>query len=124
MRKLGVIMKKLYRYLLDAGRHGSLESLFVADDADIAAAIGKEVNFGEVLGKHSEVESTLCESDFQVLATDRHFIQQFVDYVGSVGPNPLDQLPDVEEGWCDTCEECFHGSHYHCANCNEVSSYQ
>ena len=44
-------MKKLYSFELDWGRMGSLEGLFIAEEKDVKDIIGKNVQFGEVLGK-------------------------------------------------------------------------
>ncbi len=46
---------QLYEMKLDFGRMGQLGGLFLATEAEIDSIIGKEIYFGEVLGKHSEV---------------------------------------------------------------------
>ncbi|ADQ53308.1 hypothetical protein 65p300 [Aeromonas phage 65] len=51
-------MLKLYRFYWDAGRGGSVEGLFVEDSEVVEKYIGSDVYFGEILGKHSEVEGT------------------------------------------------------------------
>jgi hypothetical protein len=85
-------MKKLYRFEWDWGRMGCIQGTFVAEEKDVTQAIGRHIYFGEVLGKHSEVEGELDESDFGVLTDDQDFIEKFEELVGSTGYNPLDYL--------------------------------
>lgn len=81
---------KLYRFTLDCGRMGSLEGTFVATDREVKAAIGKRAYFGEVLGKHSEIECSLAREHFAVLTDDQTFIDKAAEY-GLIpsGHNPL-----------------------------------
>lgn len=90
-------MKKLYRYTMDCGRQGTVRGLFVADDSEVKAAMGKDVYFGEILGKHSEVTGTLTEDEFKVLTEDQSFIENFEKFGCESGYNPLDYLPEAEE---------------------------
>lgn len=63
-------MKKLYEFYWDYGRSGSLTGLFVADEQFVSSSIGKRVDFGDVLGKHSEVYGILEDHDFSVKSED------------------------------------------------------
>lgn len=85
-------MKKLYRYVLDCGRNGTISGVFVANDEDIKKNLGKDVYFDEVLGKHSEIIIPLEEEDLEVLTEDQDFISEFESIVGSNGYNPLDYI--------------------------------
>ena len=86
-------MKKLYSFHWDCGRQGDVFGKFIATEAEVAAAIGEEIVFGEILGKHSEIFGTLEGSDLKVLTDDQDFIEKFEKYVGkSVGYNPLDYI--------------------------------
>jgi len=108
--------EKVYKWEWDCGRQGSLEGLFVADEQDVLNAIGKDVYFGEVLGKHSDVHGKLEANEFTPLSDDPAVIA-FVREHGPFGFNPLGyvRLPcdDCEEGmsmeeeqtyWCHECE--------------------
>ena len=53
---------------------GDLHGVFVCDHELMENAIGKEVYFGEVLGKHSEVVGDLSESTITMLTDDQDFI--------------------------------------------------
>lgn len=93
-------MLKLYSFYCDCGRSGSLDGLFVAEESEVEDAIGKDVYFGEVLGKHSEIYGTLKEKDLEVVSDDQEKIQWLVDVIGSVdisGFNPLDYCSESED---------------------------
>jgi hypothetical protein len=91
--------KKLYRFEMDYGRQGSLEGLFIADEADYRRMIGKEVYFGEVLGKHSEVFDDMSEEYFEVLELPEDVVNLLEEKLGSniSGFNPVDIFLEDEE---------------------------
>lgn len=99
---------KLYAFYWDCGRMGDLGGLFVADDSAVEGIIGKHVYFGEVLGKHSEIEGTLQEEDFIELSEDQDLIRKLITAFESNlqlafdgctfnGYNPFSYLEEVEE---------------------------
>lgn len=93
-------MRKLYQFYWDVGRMGDVEGLFVADETVVQRAIGQEIYFGEILGKHSEVHGTLDAGDLTVKSDDQDFIDKLVEIIGSTeisGYNPLQYLPEEEE---------------------------
>lgn len=98
-------MKKVYRFFWDCGRMGCVEGLFAADEKDVATAIGNEVYFGEILGKHSEVYGTLEDKDLNVLS-DSPEVVEFVEKHASIGYNPLDYLQIRCEECGETLEDC------------------
>jgi len=84
--------KALYKFHWDCGRMGGISGLFVADTVEIDRALGEEVYFGQVLGKHSEIFGTLDPEDIQVATDDQEFIAKLVEIFGSPlisGLNPL-----------------------------------
>ena len=86
-------MKKLYSFDRNFGRMGDLDGLFIAEEAEVKAIIGKEIYFGEVLGKHSEIVVTLEEKDLAVKSEDSAFIETLREVIGRdtiSGHNPLD----------------------------------
>jgi hypothetical protein len=86
-------MKKLFRYREDFGRMGDLHGVFVAEEADVDKAMGTEVYFGEVLGKHSEIVGSISSNTITVLTDDQDFIAKAEGYgVASAGFNPLDYV--------------------------------
>lgn len=73
---------------------GELESVFVAEDSAVDVAIGREVYFGEALGKHSEIYCNLEREHFEKLSDDQSVCGVIERYIGSTGHNPLDYLED------------------------------
>lgn len=93
-------MLGIYEFHWDCGRMGDVEGLFVAAKEDVANAIGSDVQFGEILGKHSDVYGTLDEEDLVLKSDDQEFIRQFVDIMGMgtiSGYNPLDYIEEEYE---------------------------
>lgn len=87
----------LYKFYWDCGRQGEVTGLFAADQKDIDAAMDKQIYFGEILGKHSEVYGTLEEVDLEKLDVPEHVVKILIDAVGDnniAGYNPLDYLPE------------------------------
>jgi hypothetical protein len=89
-------MKVIASFYWDCGRMGSVESIFVCDKEKLDAAIGKEVYFGEILGKHSEIFGKLEANEFKIKSEDQEFIAIMGDGTIS-GHNPLDYLEDQEQ---------------------------
>lgn len=84
-------MKVLCEFYWDCGRMGGLEGLFIIENETLEKMIGKYVYFGEVLGKHSNIEGTLEREDFTIKSEDQEFIQKLEDLLGSdlSGYNPV-----------------------------------
>jgi hypothetical protein len=93
-------MKVLARFYWDYGRMGELNCIFIAEEEDVYNLIGKEIYFGEVLGKHSEVEGTIEERDITIISEDQDFINKCEEVFGSKtisGYNPLNYIEEEEE---------------------------
>lgn len=87
--------KALYSFFWDCGRMGEVEGLFVSDKKIVENNIGREVYFGEILGKHSEVVGTLDEEDVTIISEDQEKIDWLVGIMGHVtisGFNPLEYM--------------------------------
>lgn len=92
-------MKKLYSFHWYVRRMGDVRGLFIADESDVQAALGKRVSFGEILGKHSEIYGTLDVGDLTVKSDDADFIEKLREVIGSdtiSGYNPLDYIDEEE----------------------------
>lgn len=74
------------------GRGGTLEGIFVTTKEELASIYGKDIHFGEIDGKHSDVTMNFEEKDFEILDTDQSFIQRCVEIFGAniAGYNPVD----------------------------------
>ena len=93
-------MKKIYKFHADCGRMGHLESIFVAEEEEVKDVIGRDVYFGEVLGKHSEVGGVIEENEITVLSDDQDFVKKFIEIMGDgtiSGHNPLDYYEGDDE---------------------------
>lgn len=93
-------MKKLYSFYWDCGRMGNLQGLFIAEQSEVDKILGKEVYFGEVLGKHSEVYGEIGDSDIEVVSEDQEKVEWLEKLLGSTvsGYNPLDYYEETEDG--------------------------
>lgn len=105
-------MNNLYSFNWYCGRMGELTGLFIATQAEVDAAIGKELYFGEVLGKHSEIYGTLDAPEISLVSAERDKVDWLEEILGTTvsGFNPLHYV--VER--CDYCghklydeEECM-----------------
>ena len=93
-------MLKLYSYFVDCGREGELQGLFVADDENVQNLVGKELYFGSVLGKYSEISGTFELDDVTVESEDQEkigwLIETFEGHTIS-GYNPFEYVGEEEE---------------------------
>ena len=90
----------LVRFFWDAGRSGAVESVFVTTEEELKKCYGKEVYFGEILGKHSEVYGVFEVNDITVISEDQDFIKKLVEVFSSwviSGHYPIDHIP--ESAW-------------------------
>ncbi len=90
-------MKKLYKFHWDCGRQGDVTGIFVAEEKEIRDNIGAEIDFGEILGKHSEIYGELNEEDLIVLTDDPEFIEKFEKLKCSSGYNPLQYIRVIND---------------------------
>lgn len=102
-------MNNLYSFYVDCGRMGSLDGLFIATQEEVDKAIGKEMYFGEVLGKHSDVQGTLEAHEIKLVSDDQEKVEWLLELLGENvgGFNPLDyiQESDDEEDYDEDEEE-------------------
>ena len=93
-------MKLLVSFYWDCGRMGDVTGLFVTTGEELKAAYGKQVYFGEILGKHSEIYGNLEEENIEVKSDDQDFIAKLVGIIGSEtvsGYNPLHHMEEDED---------------------------
>lgn len=90
--------KALWHFQWNCGRQGIVEGLFVETDEEVKKYIGQDVYFGEILGKHSDIEGTLDEADLQRITDDPAFIAMFESlFDSSFGYNPMQYIKDRED---------------------------
>ena len=80
----------LWSFYWDCGRQGDVEGLFKATREEVENAIGKDVYFGEILGKHSEIYGTLEEDDIELISDNPIEVMNAVES----GYNPLEYLSE------------------------------
>jgi hypothetical protein len=90
-------MKVIAKFFWDCGRSGEVEGIFTCEKETLQNSYGREVYFGEILGKHSEVSGTLHEDAITILSEDQDFIEKFEEILGTgtvSGYNPLEYIED------------------------------
>lgn len=72
---------------------GTVYGLFIADDEDMQELVdnGKEIYFGEILGKHSEIMGPIEEMDYTEVTKDPEVINMIEEYDLEIY-NPFDYL--------------------------------
>lgn len=67
--------KLLWKFYWDCDSMGEVKGLFTATAGEIEDAIGKTVEFGEILGKHSDISGELERSDLVLVTDDQEDIK-------------------------------------------------
>lgn len=100
--------KFLYEFYWDCGRSGSIEGLFIEEEKNIKKIVGKDVYFGEVLGKFSEVYGTIEEGEITKVDIPTDVVELLENKIGETlsGFNPFNYLQF-------TCKEC-NGNYEEC----------
>jgi hypothetical protein len=78
---------------------GDVEGLFIAEEFEVDSAIGSQVRFGEILGKHSDISGTLSSVDLKVISDEQDRIDWLLGIVGPTvsGYNPLEYVRQEED---------------------------
>ena len=82
-------MKGVYKLYKDCGRMGSISGTFIATAAEVELLMGREVNFGEVLGKHSEVYFTMTPDNITLVTTDEKTVSVIEEHDLTSGFSPF-----------------------------------
>jgi hypothetical protein len=80
----------LWSFYWDCGRQGEVKGLFKATKEEVKNAIGKDVYFGEILGKHSEVYGTIEEGEIELVSDNPIEVMNATES----GYNPLEYLSE------------------------------
>ncbi len=103
-------MEKLWKFNWYMGRGGDVEGVFVATQEEIDEAVGKNVYFGEICGKHSEVQGTLEAKDLTEITDEATVIAIVKEHLdGGMGYNPLSYVRcehgcNPQEEYCEICD--------------------
>lgn len=89
---------KLWKFRYSC-RAGTLEGLFVATQKEIDKASKRTVYYGEVLGKHSDVELDLKPSYFTEQKVDPEALEKITASLGKTwsGRNPLEKIAEDDD---------------------------
>lgn len=90
-------MKGIYKFYCDCGSMGSLSGVFVADSEDIQNLIGSSVDFGEVLGRHSDISGEIEKDEIIFVTDDANIVELFEKFDLETGYNPFDYLVEYED---------------------------
>jgi hypothetical protein len=90
-------MKAIYKFYWDCGRMGGLTGVFVSTPSAIEGLVGKEIYFGEVLGKHSEIFGEFKAEHVEMVSDDPVFVALFESHDLSTGYNPFDYFEESED---------------------------
>lgn len=90
----------IYKFHFDCGRGGTLYGLFIAKVQDMKNLVKskKEVYFGEVAGKHSEVYGSVDKTDFTLVSIKEEDVEVVERLNLETGYNPFDYLSEENEG--------------------------
>ena len=75
--------KLLVKFELDCGRQGSIESLFITTKKELKKLINQNMDFYEIVGKHSHVEHFSTEEDFLIMSEDQDKISNIASLLGT-----------------------------------------
>ena len=91
--------KLLVQFYWNCGRMGDIEGLFITTEDELKSWYGREAYFGEVLGKHSEIDGTIDEGDFTIKSDDQEFIAKIEELLGEhlSGFYPGDYISDTDD---------------------------
>jgi len=90
--------KGVYKFKYLMGRSADIEGVFIATNEEIASVIGKEVDFGEIAGKHSQVIIDIGQNNIRLVSEDPDFVERFESLDCTCGISPLDYYePDEED---------------------------
>lgn len=92
-------MKKLYSFQFDFYRVGLFEGLFFAEEEDLDKVIGKDIYFGEIFGRYSELVQNFEREDFKEINLSPESLIELQNHFGDTiaGYNPFDYLEEFDE---------------------------
>lgn len=97
-----IMSKAIYKFHLDCGRMGDLDGVFIAEESEVASRMGCVIDYGEALGKHSEIADVLTEQQLTCVSVDEGEVA-LLERLGlsSFGTNPLCYQYKKDGVWID-----------------------
>ena len=92
-------MKGLYHFLWDCGKMGVISGMFIATSKEVKNLIGKELHFGDVLGKHSDISGVVEKKDIVQINIPKFCLLELeLEFEKTIcGYNPFDALASRDE---------------------------
>ena len=92
-------MSAIFKMNLRGGRQGDLQGIFIADKQEVDNLITskKEIYFGEVLGKHSEVVAYLTHDEIKMVSDNPSVVGLFQELNMQCGYNPFSYIEEDGE---------------------------
>ena len=90
----------MWSFLVDCGRMGDLEGLFIASPDEVADCMGKTIYFDEPLGKHSEIELEISDEYIKRLLVEQSTVEDMRRVCGGntiSGFNPIEMCIEQNE---------------------------
>ena len=87
-------MSKKGIYRIDTYYGGDIKGIFIETESNIKSLPGFKVYFGEILGKHSEVEFVIEKRDLKLVTNEPEAIKIFEKYNLATGINPFECVTD------------------------------
>lgn len=87
-------MKRLVKMHLDLGIEGAVNSMFICTDEELASLQGKWADFGNIMGKHSDIQTMLDLDDFEIVPLPDHAVVAIEEACGKsvCGPYPFNNV--------------------------------
>ena len=88
-------MKAIFKLHFNCGRQGTLNGVFIAEKEDIDILLANEdieIDFGEALGKHSDVYGELVLEDITFVTDNKEIVDIFEKHNLSTGYNPMTEM--------------------------------
>ena len=88
----------VYTFHFGCYRMGTLYGLFIADKKEMEDLVAseKEIYFGEVLGKHSEIIGKITEDDYTLISDDPATVEFCKRNKLEIGFNPVKRFKELK----------------------------
>lgn len=95
--------KAIFKFKADFNRNGSLEGVFISTKEKVDVLINNivTVDFGEVLGKHSDVHCDITNENLVFVSDNEKIVELFEQHDLESGYNPFNYMVSGSTDWDD-----------------------
>lgn len=95
--------KAIFKFKADFNRNGSLEGVFISTKEKVDILINGivTVDFGEVLGKHSDVHCDITNKNLVFVCDNEEIVELFERHKLESGYNPFEYMVSGSTDWDD-----------------------